>query len=117
MKYENIKTIIVECKFKDSTKTVEFDIDSEIFDDVYLEAGTRFVENLAKKSGQKITPILTTFERKDIKNYKKHFAYNSYFLLINAGQYRKAEVVRQNFIKMTNVDLKLESIKNDNSDV
>lgn len=111
MKASKIKTVVVECKLKDSLDTKEYDVDSEIFDDVYLEAATRFAGEHVKKNNAKIAPILFTYEKKDSKNYNKQFTINSYYVIINAGFHKKAEIMRKNFKEFSGVDLKNEVIK------
>ncbi len=115
MKSSKVKTIIVECKLKNSLDTKEFEIDPDIFDDVYLEAATRFAEQLVKAKNAKIAPILSTYEKKDVKNYNKHFCYNSYYVIVNAGFYKKAEMMRQNFMAGSGIDLKTQSLKSINN--
>lgn len=111
MKSSKIKTVIVECKLRDDVYTKQFDIDSEIFDDILLEASTRFAEQHVRKQNVKIAPILTAWEKKDAKNYDKYFCYNSYYIIINAGFHRKAEIMRKNFMTATGIDLKSEKLK------
>lgn len=111
MKSLKIKTVVVECKLKDNVYTKQFDVDPELFDDVLLEASTRFAEQHVKKQNVKIAPILTAWEKKDYKNYDKYFCYNSYFVIINAGFHKKAEIMRKNFMIATGIDLKLEKLK------
>lgn len=111
MKLSKIKTVVVECKLKNDVFQKQFDIDSEIFDDVLLEAATRFAEQHVNKQNAKIAPVLTAFEKKYSKNYEKHICYNSYYIIINAGFHRKAEIMRKNFMSVTGIDLKLEKIK------
>lgn len=111
MKSSKIKTVVVECKLRDDVYTKQFDIDSEIFDDILLEASTRFAEQHVRKQNVKIAPILTAWEKKDAKNYDKYFCYNSYYIIINAGFHRKAEIMRKNFMTATGIDLKSEKLK------
>lgn len=111
MKSSKIKTIVVECRLKDNVYTKQFDVDSEIFDDVLLEAATRFTEQHIKKPNVKIAPILTAWEKKDEKNYEKYNCYNSYYVIINAGSHKKAEIMRKNYMSATGIDLKLEKLK------
>lgn len=111
MKSSKVKTVIVECKLKDSIDTKEFDIDSELFDDILMEAATRFTEKYVKRQNVKISPVLSAWEKKDAKNYEKHICYNSYYVIINAGFHRKAEIMRKNFMAATGIDLKLEKLK------
>lgn len=111
MKSSKIKTVVVECKLRDDVYTKQFDINSEIFDDILLEASTRFAEQHVRKQNVKISPILTAWEKKDAKNYEKHFCYNSYYIIINAGFHKKAEIMRKNFMAATGIDLKREKLK------
>lgn len=111
MKSSKIKRIVVECKLKDSKETKEYDVDPEIFDDFLLEAATRFAEDCVKKPKAKITSILTAYDKVDSKNFEKHYCFNSYYLLINAGQHKKAEIMRKNFMAATQIDLQKENLK------
>lgn len=113
MKSSQVKTVVVECKLKDSLDVKEFDIDSEIFDDIYLEAATRFADQHVRKRNAKIAPILSAYEKKDEKDFNKHFCYNSYYVIINAGFHRKAEIMRKNFMTVAGIDLQKESLKSD----
>lgn len=115
MKSSKVKTIVVECKLKDTVFVKEYNVDSDIFDDVYLEAATRFAEHHVKKQNAKIAPILTSYEKKDAKNYSKHFCYNSYYVIINAGFHKKAEIMRRNFLTVAGVDLQKENLKSNNN--
>lgn len=92
----------------------ELEIDSEIFEDVYVEAATRAIENRKDLPGFKVTVILETWEKKDFKRPEKHFCYNTYLILINAGMHDKAEMLRLNFMRMHGIDLQKESLKGEN---
>jgi len=109
MKSASIKKIVVKClNWKE-----EFDIDSSIFDDVYMEAATRAIEKKRKEPNFKIAVIMECYEKKDVRKKDAHFIYNTYFVLNNVGMYHKAELLRINFLKEHGIDLKLESIKGD----
>ncbi len=116
MNSSTVKTIVVECKLSDSLEVKEFEVDSELFDDIYMESATRFVEQHVIKPNAKIPPILSTYIKKDVKNYNKHFCYNSYYLMINAGFHKKAEIMRKNFMTISKIDLKNESIKSSDNE-
>jgi hypothetical protein len=58
-------------------------------------------------------PVLTTFFKENMKDYSKHICYNSYYIIINAGFHKKAEIMRRNFLAACKIDLKNESIKTD----
>lgn len=92
----------------------ELEIDSEIFDDVYVEAATRAIEKRKDLPGFKVTVIIETWEKKDFKKPDRHFCYNTYRILINAGMHGKAEMLRLNFLRMHGVDLQKESLKGEN---
>ena len=110
----NIKRIVVKCA---NFWMDELEIDSEIFDDVYLEAATRAIEN-KKKSLEKfdITVFLECWEKKDFAKPNKHFCYNTYYVLINSGMHENAEIFRSNCIKINKIDLRLENLKGDNDE-
>lgn len=115
MKASNIKTVVVECKMKGSFDSKEFDIDQEIFDDVLFEAATRFAEERIKTKNPKIAAILIAYNKKDVKNYDKHICYNTYFVIVNAGYHKKAEIMRKNFLEASGVDLQKDPIKGQNA--
>ena len=106
-----VKTVVVECKMKDSLDTKEFDVDTEIFDDVLLEAVTRFAAQRVIRKNAKIAPILTAYDKNDTKDYNKHFCFNSYFAIVNAGFYKKAEIMRKNFMTVSGIDLQKDPIR------
>ena len=105
------KKVIVKCL----DWIEEFNIDPNIFDDVYMEAATRALEK--RKDGEKflVTVVMETFLKSDIKKAKKHYVYNTYFVLINAGLHFKAEIMRLNFLKSHGIDLRKESLKGDDN--
>ncbi len=113
MKLPALKKVVVKCSdfWKD-----EFEIDPEIFDDVYAEAATRAVEKRKNLPGFKVVVILECWEKKDLKIPEKHFCYNTYRILVNAGLYEKAEIFRSNFLKAYNIDLQKESLKGEDED-
>lgn len=106
-----LKKVIVRCL----DWTEEFDIDPNIFDDVYMEAATRALEK--RKDGEKflVTVVMETYLKIDIKKPQKHYVYNTYFVLINAGLHFKAEMMRLNFLKSHGIDLRKESLKGDDN--
>jgi hypothetical protein len=92
----------------------EVEIDSEVFEDVYVEAATRAIEKRKDLPGFKVTVILECWEKRDFKKPEKHFCYNTYRVLINAGMHKKAEMLRINFMKLHGIDLQKESLKGEN---
>ena len=111
MKPSTLKKIVVKCA---DFWMDELEIDPEIFDDVYVEAATRAIEHRKDLPGFKVTVILECWEMKDFKKPEKHFCYNTYRVLINAGMHDKAEILRLNFMKMHGIDLQKESLKGEN---
>lgn len=111
MKSSTLKKVVVKCS---DFWMDEVEIDSEIFDDVYVEAATRAVEKRKDLPGFKVTVILECWEKRDFKKPEKHFCYNTYRVLINAGLHEKAEMLRLNFMKMHGIDLQKESLKGEN---
>jgi hypothetical protein len=105
------KKVVVQCSnfWKD-----EFDIDSNIHDDILLEAATRAVEKRNHNKNFRVAVVFECYEKKNIKIYDLHFCYNTYFIMVNAGLYEKAEMLRLNFKKKHGVDLQKESLKGDN---
>ena len=112
MKSSKIKKIVVKAG---DFWMDELEIDSELFDDVYVEAATRAIEK-RENVPFKVGVIIETWEKKDFKKPEKHYCYNTYRVLINAGLHKKGENFRQNFIKLHGVDLQKESLKGENGD-
>lgn len=99
MKAKALKTIVVRFS-KDGTH--EFEIDSNIFDDPYLEAATRACEKIRNDKGAIIRAITECWEK---TNPKRSAMYNSYWILVNAACYDKAEELREKFKAQTDCDL------------
>lgn len=108
MKLSTLKKIVVQCLpfWKD-----EIEIDSNIFEDIYMEAATRAIEKRKYEEGFKVTIVIECFEKKNVKNPDLHYCYNMYFVLVNAGLHNKAEMLRLNFRNLHKIDLQKESIK------
>lgn len=85
----------------------EFEIDTEIFDDPFMEAATRAVERCRKLKGAIIRPIARCWDK---KTPKKQQMYNSYWILVNAGCYDKAELLREKFRLQNDIDLAKEPV-------
>src|SRR4051812_39368810 len=101
MKPPTLKKVVVKCS---DFWMDEFEIDPEIFDDIYVEAATRSIEKRKNLEGFKVAVIIECWEKKDFKKPNKHFCYNTYRILINAALYDKAEMLRINFMKMHGID-------------
>ena len=104
MKSSAIKTIVVSLT---ADNVSEFEVNMDIFDDPFLEAATRAVEKCRKAKGAIIRPITSCWEK---KTPKKVHMYNSYWILVNAGCYDKAEQLREKFKMQHDVDLKNEPL-------
>lgn len=84
-----------------------YDIDDTIFDDPYMEAITRAVENSNIKKGVLPTATIRCWNTKTPKNI---YMYNSYWVMVNAGLYKKAELLREKFKLQHNIDLSKEPV-------
>lgn len=106
MKSSTNKSIVVKINGKKSRVTV----DSAVFDDVFIEAATRVVEKQKKNPTyfHRIRIIAECYERKDEKKIENHFHINMYHVLINAGLYDVAELLREKTLNLHKVDLQLE---------
>lgn len=113
MKSTTIKKVVVKCA---SLWSDEVEVDSSIFDDIYMEAATQAIEKRKTQPGLKVTVVLECWEKKDTKKADKHFCYNTYFVLVNCGLHEKAEQFRINFKKLHNIDLQKESLKGNPDD-
>jgi hypothetical protein len=102
MKSSATKTIVVRLTADD---VQEFDIDAKVFDDPYMEAATRAVERSKNQAGSIIRPVTQCWEK---TNPKHGVLYNSYWILVNASCYSKAEQLREKFKAQTDCDLKNE---------
>ena len=100
-KIMKMKSVIVNSG--DWKKTVE--IDSDIFDDIYVEACTQVVEEMAKNKKIRVAPVMICWDGETI------ITYNTYKILINASLYQSAEWFRKNFYNQTKIDLANEPTK------
>ena len=99
----DVKNIVV-CV--DTKTTNEYAINSD-FDDPYLEALTREIELGKKLPHLKIRPAIVCW---DVETPKKPLVYNSYFVMLNAGLYTKAELLRKKFKAQHSIDLATEPL-------
>ena len=104
MKPSAIKTIVVRLTAENVT---EFEIDTGIFDDPFMEAATRAVEKSRKQTHGIIRAVTECWDK---KTPKKPQLYNSYWVLVNASCYAKAEQLREKFKMQTSCDLKTEPL-------
>ena len=106
MKVSSLKKIVVKClDWKE-----EVGVDSDIFDDVYMEAATRAVEKNRNTPNFSVAIVMECYEKKHEKDPYQHFIYNTYFVLVNSGMYEKAEILRLNFLKIHGIDIRKQSL-------
>lgn len=105
MKSSTIKTIVVRLT---ADNIEEFDVDTDIFDDPFMEAATRAVEKARLRKHGIIRPITECWEK---KNPKRAGLYNSYWILVNASCYSKAEILREKFRLQSDCDLAKEPVR------
>jgi hypothetical protein len=108
MKKSTMKTIVVKLA---SDNMFEITVDTSIFDDPYIEAATQAIEQCKLKKYGIIRPILECWELKDSTTPKKHQLFNSYWILVNAALYEKAETLREKMKGQTDVDLSKEPMR------
>ena len=99
-----IKTIVV-CV--DSKTTVEYAIDTEIFDNPFVEASTRALEACRYKPHFKVRPAILCWDK---LHQKDPHTYNAYFLMVFAGMHSRAELLREKFKYQYDIDLAQEPI-------
>jgi hypothetical protein len=87
------------------------EIDSENHDDFLLEAATRSLEKRKDDPDLQLTAIIEVWEKRNEKNINKHFAYNSYLVLVNASMHKQADYLRRVYLKRNKVDLHTTSLQ------
>jgi hypothetical protein len=92
-------------KIKCAGWEMDVSVNSEDFDDIYVEACTRALEHNVKSSNVCVAPFMEATAN------KKMYIYNSYKILANAGFYTYAENLRKNVKRKMSVDLKNEPIR------
>lgn len=106
MKSSTNKVVIVKINGKKHQVTV----DSEVHDDVFIEAATRVVERYRSNPAffHKIRIIGECYEKIDEENVEKHYQINMYHVLHNASMFGIAELLREKTKNLHKVDLSLE---------
>jgi hypothetical protein len=113
MKSSSIKDVIV--KINNTEHLVE--VDSNLFDDIFVEAATRVVEKYKKNMPffHKLKVVVDCREGKQLKvKPKVSYSLNMYFILINAGLYSIAELLREKTNELYKIDLIKEPISSIN---
>jgi len=108
-----LKKVVVQCA---NFWMDEFNIDPNVFDDIYMEAATRAVDKRQNEPNFKVAVIIKCWIASDVDKPDKHICYNTYFVMINSGLHIKAENFRRNFLLLHKIDLQKESLKPSNSD-
>lgn len=106
MKSSTIKVVIVKL----NGKRRQISVDADIFEDIFIEAATRVVEERKEDISyfNKIRIVGECFEKEFEKDETKHFQVNMYHVLINAGMYSIAELLREKTKNLHNIDLQHE---------
>jgi hypothetical protein len=99
-----IKTVIVKLT---ADNVSEFDIDTDVFEDPFMEAATRAVEKTKSKKHGIIRSMIDCWDK---KLPKTPYMYNSYWVLVNAACYTKAELLRDKFRSQYDIDLSKEPL-------
>lgn len=91
-------------------KKFQINVDSDIFDDIFVEAATRAVESQKNNPSffHKIISIGECYEKGNEHSYEKHYQINMYHVLNNAGMYAIAELVREKIKNLHKIDLQFE---------
>lgn len=102
MKQSTIKTVVAKV---DPENVVEYTIDTDVFDDPFMEAATRLIEVIEKKKtiGAIIKHVVECWDKTEPKT--SYVVYNTYWVLVNAGCYKKAERLRDKFKMQNDIDL------------
>jgi hypothetical protein len=108
MDTSTIKTVVVKLA---PDNMYEIDVDADIFEDIYLEAATQAVEQCKVKKYGIMRHITECWEKKDSNIKKKHQYFNSYWILVNASLFKKAELLREKFQSQNDKDLSKEPIR------
>ena len=97
------KTIIVKCAGWES----DISVNSDDFEDIFVEACTRALEKHIRSSKVMVAPFMEA----KLKKSKTVYIFNSYKILANAGFHTFAENLRNNVRREMKVDLRDEPIK------
>lgn len=108
MKSSEIKTVVVKLTKDES---FEFGVDANVFEDIYVEAATRALERVRCNPTAIIRPIIECWEKKDANKPSGYILCNSYWMMVNAAMYDKAERLREKFLAQTDRDLAKEPLR------
>lgn len=109
MKSSTTKVVIVKINGKKNQVTV----DTAIHDDIFVEAATRVVEKQRGNASYftKTKLIGLCYLKDDHKNPERHQHVNLYYVLMNAGFYDLAELVRDKTKEAHKVDLQTQPMR------
>ena len=85
-------------------------VNADIFDDIYVEACTQAIEDKLKHIDADTDFLVNPVMMCQLETEKSSHVINTYKILINAGHYAKAEVLRSCFKENSDVDLATEPI-------
>ena len=105
MKASTMKKVVVRLS---PATMMEFGVDNDIFDDIFMEAATRAIEDMKKKKYGSIQPIIECWDK---KAPKRRCMLNAYWVLVNASAFSKAELLREKYQTQTDVDLSKQPVK------
>ena len=80
----------------------EIDVDTDIFDDPLMEAATRAIEMEKMNRDVIVPPVIQCWPK---TTPDKGYMYNSYWILVNAARYDRAERLRDKFKMQSGCDL------------
>jgi hypothetical protein len=106
MKSSTAKVVIVNL----NKKKYQVTVDAAVYDDIYIEAATRVVEKKKKDMSffHKMHLIAECYEKADTEKVENHYQLNMYHVLMNAGLYSIAELLRTKAKNLHDVDIQLE---------
>lgn len=109
MKSSTLKVVIVKINGKKSQVTV----DADTFEDIFIEAATRVVERQRGNQAffSKIKVIGLCYCKEDEERPENHQQINLYHIMVNAGMYDLAELLREKTKNLHNVDLQIEPVR------
>jgi len=105
------KPKLIKFNVSSANWTMNIEVDSNIFDDTYVEACTKAIELKSKALHSEdflVNPVIVCKPTKSHDNKTKYV--NTYKVLLNAGMPKRAEILRKIFESTTNVDLAKEPI-------
>jgi hypothetical protein len=102
----NIKTVIVNI----NGEKHHVDVDEDIHDNIFFEAATQVIETHRGDDTyfHKMRLIGECYLKEDEKNPVKHFQFNMYHILNNAGIFSTAALLREKAKNLHDIDIQLQ---------